>query len=71
MKRVAMVLSVWGVGWLLLNSDGMAQDRKTKVLDDKKAIEETGLWTYNNLDQGIEQAQKSGKPLLVVFRCIL
>jgi serine protease Do len=47
-----------------------AQDRETKVRNDKKNVEADDAWVYNDLPRGIEEAQLTGKPLLVVFRCI-
>ena len=46
------------------------RDRNALVLNDRARVVEDGYWIYNNLDKGFEEAQKSGKPLLVVFRCI-
>ena len=46
------------------------QDRETKVRDDKKNVEADESWVYNDLDRGIAEAKQSGKPLLVIFRCI-
>ncbi len=47
-----------------------AQDRRTKVLNDRAQVEADGYWIYNDLPRGIEEAKKTGKPLLVVFRCL-
>jgi serine protease Do len=47
-----------------------AQDRRAKVLNDRAEVEADGYWIYNDLPRGIEEAQKTGKPLLVVFRCL-
>lgn len=47
-----------------------AQDRETKVRNDRKEVEGDGYWIYNNLKAGVGEARQSGKPLLVVFRCI-
>lgn len=47
-----------------------AQDRKAKMVNDRDAFQDSDLWTYNNLDAGLAQAKKTGKPLLVVLRCI-
>ncbi|MBI1924337.1 PDZ domain-containing protein [Candidatus Poribacteria bacterium] len=47
-----------------------AEDRKTKVLNDRERFESEGFWIYNDLPKGIEESKKTGKPLLVVFRCI-
>jgi thioredoxin-related protein len=48
----------------------IAQDRETKVRNDRKTFEHSQDWIYNNLNEGIAVAKKSGKPLMVVFRCI-
>jgi len=47
-----------------------AQDRDTKVRNDRAAFRESKDWVYNNLDEGLRIARESGKPLFVVFRCI-
>lgn len=46
------------------------EDRETKVRNDKKNVEADDAWVYNDLDRGIAEAKTTGKPLLVVFRCI-
>jgi serine protease Do len=46
------------------------RDRNTMVLNDRQRVVDDGYWIYNNLEKGFEEAEKSGKPLLVVFRCI-
>lgn len=47
-----------------------AQTREQKVRADRQKIEAEGFWIYNDLARGIAEAKKSGKPLLVVLRCI-
>ena len=48
-----------------------AEDQRTlKVLGDRKSVEEGGFWIYNDLPKAFDQARASGKPLLVVIRCI-
>lgn len=47
-----------------------AEDRREKVLKDKPNVEAAGEWIYNDLPAGIAEAKKSGKPLLVVLRCV-
>jgi hypothetical protein len=46
------------------------KDRETKVRDDKARFEADAKWIYDDLPRGVEEAKKTGKPLLVVFRCI-
>lgn len=67
MKRLGWVV---GIAALTVISAAVAQDRQTKVLNDRAKVEASGFWIYNDLPKGIEQARKTGKPLLVVFRCI-
>jgi serine protease Do len=47
-----------------------SKDRNTLVREDKTRVLEDGFWIYNNVELGLEQATQSGKPLLVIFRCI-
>ena len=45
------------------------EDRETKLragLKDRAA----DFWVYDNLEAGYAAARKSGKPLLVSFRCV-
>lgn len=63
------------VCWLMLlcvPSVAFAQKktREEKVRDDKAKVEADGFWIYNDLDRGFAEAKKTGKPLLVVLRCI-
>lgn len=44
--------------------------REEKVRADRKKVEAEGFWIYNDLARGYAEAKKSGKPLLVVLRCI-
>jgi hypothetical protein len=47
-----------------------AEDRRQRVLNDRTEVQAAGQWIYNNLAKGIEEATKTRKPMLVVFRCI-
>ena len=47
-----------------------AEDRRERVLKDRAEVQARGDWVYNDLSKGIEEAKRTGKPLLVVFRCI-
>jgi serine protease Do len=58
------------LGLILLSSPLLAQDRDTKVRNDRKAFGASRDWIYNDLGEGVRAAQESNKPLLVVFRCI-
>jgi serine protease Do len=47
-----------------------AQTRDEKVHNDRKKVEARGLWIYNDLPKAFSDAKTSGKPILVVLRCI-
>jgi hypothetical protein len=53
---------------LLVSGLVLAQDRDTKVHNDRKEVQATGLWIYNDLPKGIAEAKETGRPLLIVFR---
>jgi len=58
------------VGLCAVSSFAMAQTREEKVRNDKQKVEAEGFWIYNDLAKGFAEAENSGKPLLVVLRCI-
>lgn len=45
-------------------------ERETKVRGDKRDVSALGSWIYNDLDAAVAEAKRSGKPILLVFRCI-
>ena len=47
-----------------------AQTREEKVRADREKVESEGFWIYNDLPKAFRQAKQSGKPILVVLRCI-
>lgn len=55
---------------LVISGFAHAQTREEKVLTDRKKVEAEGRWIYGDLAKGFAAAKASGKPLLVVFRCI-
>lgn len=57
---------------LLLSTQVVAapKTRDEKVREDKQKVEAEGFWIYNDLEKGFAEAKKTGKPLLVVLRCI-
>ncbi len=66
-------------GWLTVSislcllSSGFAEtvkDREGAVRNDRAALEHDTRWIYNDWQRGFEEAKRTGKPLLVVLRCI-
>jgi hypothetical protein len=58
------------IGLVLGAVPAPAQDRDTKVRNDRKAFADSQDWIYNNLAEGIRVARETHKPLMVVFRCV-
>lgn len=54
----------------LVAGDARSQTRDEMVREDKRKVTEDGFWIYNDLDQAFRQAKETGKPILVVLRCI-
>ncbi len=51
-------------------SNSAGQTRDEMVRNDLADLKNDPIWTYNDLDAGLAEAQKTGKPLFVVLRCI-
>jgi hypothetical protein len=64
-----MVFLVLGV-CLAVAAPVHAQTREEKVRADRRKVEADGFWIYNDLAKGMAEAKESGKPLLVVLRCV-
>ena len=47
-----------------------AENRDTKVRNDKDHVEATGQWIYNEFDRALAEGQRTGKPILATLRCI-
>ncbi len=46
------------------------KDREGAVRRDREERENDPRWIYNDVERGFEEARASGKPLLVVLRCV-
>jgi hypothetical protein len=46
------------------------KDREGSVRDDRAAMEKDARWIYNDFQRGFAEARRTGKPLLVVLRCV-
>ena len=64
------VLSVLTTLLLLLPVLVTAQTRDELVRTDREQLENDAAWFYDDLESGFQAAQASGKPLMVVLRCI-
>src|SRR5207237_9353535 len=49
---------------------GSVKDREGEGREDRTAIEKDARWIYNDYQKGFAEARRTGKPLLVVLRCV-
>jgi len=47
-----------------------AQTRDEIVRSDREKVEAEGFWMYNDIPGAFEEARKTGKPIVVVLRCL-
>ena len=47
-----------------------AENRDAKVVNDRADVMSDGRWIYNDFPKGVAEAKRTGKPLLVVLRCV-
>ncbi len=66
MTRMTICALLAGV--LVNGATFAAEDRDAVVRRDRKELEESDIWVYNDLESGLERARKTGQPLAVVFR---
>lgn len=65
--------ALFSTGFLLLAMPLAAEtvkDREGAVRGDKAKMENNDRWIYNDIAAGFAEAQKTGKPLMVVLRCV-
>jgi serine protease Do len=55
---------------LVSHAMGQAPTREQKVRGDKAKVEAEGFWIYNDLPRAYADAKSSGRPMIVVLRCI-
>ncbi|MBL8890542.1 MAG: thioredoxin family protein [Planctomycetaceae bacterium] len=60
------------VAWvgLAVSTNLWAQTREEKIRGDKQKVEAEGFWIYNDLATAFAEGKRTGKPILVVLRCI-
>ncbi len=46
------------------------KNREQQVRSDRQKVEADGFWIYNDLPRAFAEAKTTGKPLLVILRCI-
>lgn len=70
MSRATSIFCLLALVTLLGESFCLGQTREEKVRADRAKVEADGFWMYNDIPGAMAEAKKSGKPVLVVLRCI-
>jgi len=55
---------------LLLTASITLADDKADLREALKDTEPRGDWIYDDLAKGFAEAKRTGRPLMVVFRCV-
>ena len=67
--RFARLVWVFGLLSLVLSAETV-KDREGAVRNDRAALEADPRWKYNDVEAGFAEARRTGKPVLVVLRCV-
>ena len=70
MKAFRLVLPVVTALLAAASFAETVKDREGAVRNDRAAMEKDARWIYNDFQRGFAEARRSGKPLLVVLRCV-
>ena len=73
LARMKLPPAFTSLAGVLLATSSFAEtvkDREGAVRGDKAAMENDNRWIYNDSARGFAEAKRTGKPLLVVLRCV-
>jgi len=68
-----MTMRVYGLlmmAAMMLPHAAYSQTREEVVRGDRKKVEAAGFWMYNYIPGAFKEAQQTGKPIVVVLRCL-
>jgi serine protease Do len=68
--KTLRLLAVFFLGVTAFAHAAAVKDREGAVRGDKAKMENDARWRYNDVERGFAEAKATGKPLLVVLRCI-
>lgn len=66
MKAPVFLLALTAIA----TAEHTVKDREGAVRQDRAAMEKGTRWIYNDVEAGFAEAKRTGKPLLVVLRCV-
>src|SRR6266568_4753906 len=67
-SRFVLTVALCGIAWPAFCET--VKDREGAVRNDRAAMEKDTRWIYNDWERGFAEAKRTGKPLLVVLRCV-
>jgi hypothetical protein len=70
MKASILPIVVAGLALASPSPAETVADRKGAVLQDRSELADSQRWIYDDAERGFAEAERAGKPLLVVLRCI-
>ncbi|HAV60846.1 MAG TPA: peptidase [Verrucomicrobiales bacterium] len=70
MKTSTLLVALLSLPVVLPAPAETVKDRKGAVLNDKANLENDPRWIYNDIDKGFAEGSRTGKPVLVVLRCV-
>src|SRR6266446_6730656 len=70
MNAPAFLLPLFALTFAAAAFGETVKDREGAVRNDRAAMEKDSRWLYNDYRAGFAKAKRTGKPLLVVLRCV-
>src|SRR6266446_2923903 len=70
MNAPAFLLPLFALTFAAAAFGETVKDREGAVRNDRAAMEKDSRWLYNDYRAGFAKAKQTGKPLLVVLRCV-
>ena len=70
MKKTTLTLLLMMLATISIQAQDVQQKRRDAILNDKKYFDLDEFWVYDDFEKGLQEAEKTGKPLLVVLRCL-
>ena len=70
MKALRFLLPLLASGLLSTAFADTVKDREGAVRKDKADMQNDNRWIYNDWQKGFTEAKRTGKPLLIVLRCV-
>jgi hypothetical protein len=69
MRAIFLGAAAWALAGGTVFAEAV-KDREGAVRGDKASLENDARWIYNDLDRAFLEAKRTGRPLLVVLRCV-